>query len=459
MEKCSKCGDVANIRMYGIDYCASCMLKVFNNGFQNKEIKKEDKIMERHICKHCEKSIDVDTTNDYVEYEDGTLCCKECADEKYFACEHCDEYIIDGDYQEIDGHYYCQECFENNFVKCYECGNHVYCENTETDYYGHVYCSSCFEEVVNRCECCGDYHHQDDGYTTAYDEYICQSCYEDNYFTCDDCGYIYHCNNMYCNEDEDNCYCEDCYEEHSCKHIYSWGYKPNPIFHSEDNEERNTNLHVGIELEIQGNSYSAKKSFTDEIHYIFDEEEFYMKSDGSLDEYGVEIISHPMTYQYMMNNTDWYKIFRLMEKYNMNDTDNCGLHFHIDKEYLNPLMISTIDYMVNNFSEYFSEIGGRTFDECSRYCKKMNKQEDDWGKRTDNESRYQAVNLTNSNTIELRFCKSTDDFETFIVRLKMIFAIVEFAKKFSMKNLNKFDNAKFESVFNKFMKDNFFKEY
>ena len=70
MEKCSKCGDVANIRMYGIDYCASCMLKVFNNGFQNKEIKKEDKIMERHICKHCEKSIDVDTTNDYVEYEE-----------------------------------------------------------------------------------------------------------------------------------------------------------------------------------------------------------------------------------------------------------------------------------------------------------------------------------------------------------------------------------------------------
>ena len=79
--------------------------------------------------------------------------------------------------------------------------------------------------------------------------------------------------------------------------------------------------------------------------------------------------------------------------------------------------------------------------------RKMNKQEDDWGKQTNDESRYQAVNLTNNNTVELRFCKSTDDFETFIIRLKMIFAIVEFAKKFSMKNLNNFDNAKFESSF------------
>ena len=52
MAKCDKCGEDANIRIYGIDYCASCTVKMFN---LSNTILKEDKIMERNICKHCEK--------------------------------------------------------------------------------------------------------------------------------------------------------------------------------------------------------------------------------------------------------------------------------------------------------------------------------------------------------------------------------------------------------------------
>ena len=53
----------------------------------------------------------------------------------------------------------------------------------------------------------------------------------------------------------DEWYCEYCYNE-ALENIgiHEYGYKPNPDFNSMDDESemRNNNLHVGIELEIQG---------------------------------------------------------------------------------------------------------------------------------------------------------------------------------------------------------------
>jgi hypothetical protein len=150
---------------------------------------------------------------------------------------------------------------------------------------------------------------------------------------------------------------------------------------------------------------------------------------------GVEIVSQPMTYDFIMNNTDWYKVFRYMANHSMDDIDNAGLHFHLDKEYLTEKDIQMIDYIVNNYSEYFSELGGRSFDECSRYCRKMKKSSDNWGKKTSDDSRYQAVNLTNTNTVELRFCKSTYKWHTFIKRLKFIYALVQYSNQFTFEEI------------------------
>jgi putative transposase len=61
----------------------------------------------------------------------------------------------------------------------------------------------------------------------------------------------------------------------------------------------------------------------------------------------------------------------------MNDTEGCGLHFHLDRAYLNENMIATIDYIVNHYDTYFEKYCGRQY---NYYCRKNEKQSNNWKK-------------------------------------------------------------------------------
>lgn len=424
MDKCCVCLNWGMINYGGHYYCVDCL----KNKWEKIDNKKEEKIEDTKI------EVKYDNKEEIKEDVYCDCCGKLIKDVEDIFDVNCGQQRI------------CMDCYHNHYAACSECGDLFHEDNYEI-IDGRVFCAKCQSEFCSQCEDCNEWHITEDGFTTAYGDWICHDCFDDNYFFCDRCDEIYHVDQLH-NCDGEN-YCDSCYAD--CYNpLHEYGYKPNVVFH-EDNE-RNKHLHVGIELEIQGNGYD---DFVNKMSESFNEDMFYMKQDGSLNDYGVEIVSQPMTYNFIMNHNDWYKVFRYMENHSMNDTDDCGLHFHLDKQYLNEKDISVIDYIVNNYADYFSEIGGRDFDECSHYCKKVNKSENDWGKETRYESRYQAVNLTNENTIELRFCKSTFDFDTFIQRVKMIFAIADFAKKHCIKDFYNMDNETFEIKFNKFMNDNF----
>jgi hypothetical protein len=65
------------------------------------------------------------------------------------------------------------------------------------------------------------------------------------------------------------------------------------------------------------------------------------------------------------------------------------------------------------------------------------------------------VNLENLNTIELRFCKATDDWQIFTNRVKMCFGIIYFAKEFSLKDIASWDEVQFIRNFNNTCKKHF----
>ena len=69
--------------------------------------------------------------------------------------------------------------------------------------------------------------------------------------------------------------------------------------------------------------------------------------DGSLNNTGVEIISHPMTYENIINSNHWKLLFDLLKENDMNNTENCGLHFHLDKIYFSNDNIKALDYIVH----------------------------------------------------------------------------------------------------------------
>jgi formylmethanofuran dehydrogenase subunit E len=247
MAKCDKCGEVANIRIYGIDYCAFCALKIFNSNTILKEDKKEDKIMETYICKECERKFTNDETYRIGDIDD--IYCEECADKLFEKCCDCEEYINHNKekYYLYNGNKICHTCFINYYDKCYHCEEVI----NEEDYYvinGRIVCQNCLDNHYSKCECCDEYYETDNGYWTNDDNFVCCNCYNNEYFTCIGCDSIFHEDNLYTYNDY--CYCEDCYNKINAI-IHSWNYKPNNItFHG--NKDRINNLHVGIELEIQG---------------------------------------------------------------------------------------------------------------------------------------------------------------------------------------------------------------
>lgn len=266
------------------------------------------------------------------------------------------------------------------------------------------------------------------------DHDVCENCYRGkNYYNC------YYCSNkipssmideIYDSVDDEyyNC-CPECYRDERGK--YPHDYKPYPIFHSLFNADRKHCLHIGAELEIQLQHYSE---FICDFNKEIDEDKFYLKYDGSLDdEEGIEIVSHPMTLPIALK--EWNKLFTLINNYPYNHLDGCGLHIHLDNEYLSERQIRNIDYIINTFTDSVKKFGGRDIVH-HEWASHIIKNREEWGHVTIEDYKYRAVNFC-ENTLELRCFDSTDDWFNFRYIIIGVFALVEMA---SIHTLNYFEN-------------------
>lgn len=361
-----------------------------------------------------------------------------------FNCDCCGREFDSTEMTEINRQIICENCRDVYYTQCSCCGSWII-RDYEYSYDEEFYCEDCFNEQFCKCADCSKVYPIDDMHLNHCDEYVCDDCFECNYFVCDGCD------DIYCLDDEhsldDESYCESCFEYILEDHgIHEYCYKPDPIFYHTNAEDglRKDNLHVGIELEIQGRD---RFGFCDNIKRNYSNEKVYLKLDGSLSCGGIEIVSMPMTKKYIFQDKMWEDIFYMMEEFNMDNTNNCGLHFHLDRQYLDKNAISIIDYVVNTFSDYFEKIGGRPFNDYNGYYKKVDKSYSEWGKDVTN--RYVAVNLENNSTVELRFCKSTTDYNVFCERVKMIFALVRFSLTYEFKDVITWSKRKFLIRFKK----------
>ena len=61
-------------------------------------------------------------------------------------------------------------------------------------------------------------------------------------------------------------------------------------------------------------------------------ENLYIKTDGSLDE-GLELVTHPMTLEYHLNEMPWAEVLRKAQSmgYLSHAAGTCGLHVHISR--------------------------------------------------------------------------------------------------------------------------------
>ncbi len=196
--------------------------------------------------------------------------------------------------------------------------------------------------------------------------------------------------------------------------------------------------HFGVTLEIDnGGTYrhNAEK-FLDIANA--DAENLYIKTDGSLDD-GLELVTHPMTLTYRLNEMPWAAVLHKAQEmdYLSHAAGTCGLHVHISRlafgcTYVQQeAAIARLLYFVEKFWAELLRFSRRTQSQmnrwAARYGMKLTPTDQMSHAKNSCAGRYTAVNLTNSDTVEIRMFRGTLKLNTLKATLQMVNHLVEVA--------------------------------
>ena len=353
-------------------------------------------------------------------------------------CDYCERKF--DDLINVDGDLLCQECVENNsdISYCSDCGEYHYSDNM---YYVNGINDYVCEDCLNngnyfQCHDCGDYYSTDEA-NSCYggNYYVCDRC-RDNYYTYVDCCDTYiDSDNAYYSE-EDGCdYCEHHY--HEDRDIYDYHGFSDWRNHTLENE--NPPFCIGFELEVENTEHEYDNN--ELARFVKNTYPVICSRDGSIG-YGFEIVSHPLSYNYIVENQDKLKYMlkelstRGCESHN---PGTCGLHFHVTHPH-NDDIIDRIILIMETYKQELIAFSRRTSSQIGEWCKFLSdmKQGEDCKslyyikKNKETSTRYMALNLTNCNTIEFRIFRGTLNFDTFMASVELVNNIVTLCSDLSI---------------------------
>lgn len=325
--------------------------------------------------------------------------------EEFICCTLCNAELTEDDPYSMDDESFFIACAEDNTIICSRCGEHIW-DNDNAGDTDMPLCNSCYDYHYTSCIRCG-----------------CIVANEDTYYTEGD-------------EDNDNPYCYNCYDRYDRNtYLRCYNYKPNPIFHGEGPR------YFGIELEIDN---AGKNEENAEILYRLGnkrESHIYIKADSSLDN-GLEIVTHPMSYEYHLRSMPWQAVIERASElgYTSHQSDTCGLHIHVNRDSFTDSYvyqeecIARVLYLLERFWQEFLRFSRRTQSQLKRWANRygykekpeeiLNSAKYGYG------GRYTCVNITNADTIEFRIFRGTLKYNTLIATLQLVNEICDVA--FSM---------------------------
>jgi hypothetical protein len=242
--------------------------------------------------------------------------------------------------------------------------------------------------------------------------------------------------------------------------IYSYDYKPSPQFFG-----GRDGWHMGIELEISASEFNVAPIYRwAETHGCA--ELFYVKEDGSVA--GFEIVSHPMTREYF-DSVPWDDFFGMLETHwpmrGRSEPNGHGLHVHVSRTaFPQTSTLARWSYMVNHYQDHVCRVARRTDSHWAQFtdipvslllpyennrrnghyiqgdalscgcCYERIWQQTPSARLTRQfqsrgyPERYQAVNLTNTHTVEVRVFRSTRVASEFVASVHFVAALVDFVR-------------------------------
>jgi formylmethanofuran dehydrogenase subunit E len=390
--------------------CDSAYTDVYSRYY---EMRIGEKVMERINVDECLESVLAFT--DWESIISGRVFCM-------WKCAKCGETSEDEiKYRDVGNHPVCKSCFDDYYFVCEDCNKVHHIDDMITTLQGKCICDVCADDHYYHCDDCGDWTdrqhvHCDDNHS------YCNSCF-DNYFYCEDCGDIIHTDDAYNNDN--GSFCEHCYhnnlDDEDEYGIHEYGYKPDLNFKGDDSK-----LFFGTELEID---------YGDRSQFKFDDlsEHFYCCNDGSLDDGGFEIISHPMTYKWFMENRPYTEMIKLCMNagYKSHNTSTCGFHIHMSRDAFGAGLVgdARVTSFILFFEKFWSQIvkfSRRKYDAIEHYAARICDDDEEithvnvCSKKNEKRyERYHCVNLSNYSTVEVRIFRGSLNEKTLISAIQL----------------------------------------
>lgn len=341
---------------------------------------------------------------------------------------------------EVDGDFYCEHCIEevDDVSYCEDCGEHHYSENMfwieDTEC---MVCEDCFNKNgYFCCDDCGRCYSEDNCCSVDYgNRQVCERCLCGDYVYINCCDTYIDSDHAYYDEDEDVYYCGSCY--HNRREIVDYHGFSDWKKHTLENEE--PAFCIGFELEVENTRGSYSNN--DLARFAKNNYPVICSRDSSIED-GFEIVSHPLSYNYIVENKDKLK-YMLEELSNRgcesHNPGTCGLHFHITHPH-NDDIIDRIILIMETYKQEIIAFSRRTSSQIENWCKFLSdvKENDDCKslyfikKNKNTLTRYMALNLTNYNTIEFRIFRGTLKFDTFMASVELVNNIVTLCSDLSI---------------------------
>lgn len=341
-----------------------------------------------------------------------------------------------------------KEKYTDPLYVCAACGE-MFAEEDLLEFDGETYCADCLDERTDICACCGERIWHTDRWGDC-ETALCRHCYDHRYTDCESCGVLLFNDDAYYDENN-NAYCEDCYEKHQQRSIKSYYYKPEPLFYGSGP------LFMGIELEIDKGGEDNRNAETLLGCANGSCEHIYCKHDGSIDD-GFEIVSHPMTLDYHTDIMNWKEVFdtALSLDYRSHQTSTCGLHIHVNRSAFGKDIceqeetVARIVYFVEQHWNELLKFSRRTEASMNRWAARYGiaqNTKDTYRNAKDRcPGRYAAVNLENETTVEFRIFRGTLRYTTFMAALELVHEICRFAIQLDDKRMEALSWSEFVSL-------------
>lgn len=290
-----------------------------------------------------------------------------------------------------------------------------------------------------RCQHCGKVLKLSEPVVRTVDNLIiCSDCARHYYNFCVECDLFYPKAEKYCRKCQDRIYDNI---------INSYSTKPIPIFFGDTYNVNFTNRYFGLEWEISNVSpllayMLLKKSYT--------EKKCFSKKDGSI-ENGVEIVTNPMTKDYLFKFLDSCREFASCLKSTERPTYNAGIHIHVNRASISSHTITKLNYLLNSScTPYEAKIlyyisGRNRTTNCDTTFHRYT--EIGHGISHSTTNKYIALNLLHNDTLEFRLFKSTINIDTIKMYINFVSDMIRYAETNNLCNMtiSKFIDWEYEN--------------